>query len=116
MKPLKIKNDDGDTIEIKYDADGGIKIRHSDIDPKLWGELHEYAKRVRQPGLQSFLEEKGIDLDNPEAKEVAEKLGKLGGYTVLRGKTYSINSQEVAMIHEAIKQAGGIVPNWSSRP
>lgn len=113
MKPLNIKNEYGETIQIKYDAEGTIKIRHSDIDPKSWGELHEFAKRMRQPGVQSFLAEKGIDSDNAQAKELAERMG---GYMVIRGKSYLINAQEMAMILEAIRQSGGIVPNWSNRP
>lgn len=117
MKPLTIKNEYGETIEIKYDADGVIEIRHSDIDPKSWGELHQYDQRLRQASLQSFLEKKGIDLSSPEVKGMVKELGgRLGGYIVLRGKNYEVNSQEVALIHEAIKQAGGMVPNWSNRP
>lgn len=113
MKPLKIKNEYGEIIEIKHDADGAIKIRHSDIDPKRWGELHEYAKRMSQPKVKSYMAGKGIDLDKPGAKEL---LGKMGGYIVIRGESYIINADELSRIHEAVKQAGGVVPNWSSQP
>ncbi len=41
MKPISVQNEDGETIEIKQDADGVIKIRHSDIDPKSFGVLRE---------------------------------------------------------------------------
>jgi hypothetical protein len=27
-----------------------------------------------------------------------------------------INAEEIALIHQAVKQHGGIVPNWSSQP
>jgi hypothetical protein len=116
MKPIRIKNDYGETIEIKYDAEGGIKIRHSDIDPKRWGELHEYEKRLRQPEIHDALAVKGIDLSKPETREALDAISAMGGYTLLRGKSYIISAKEVAMIHEAIKQAGGIIPNWSNRP
>jgi hypothetical protein len=111
MKPIKIQNEHGETIEIKYDDDGVIKIRHSDIDPKTWAELHEYSKRIRQPEIKAAMEAKGV-LDTPEAKELA---ARFGGYVIVRGKSYIVNFEEVALIHEAVKQAGGIVPNWSSR-
>ena len=111
MKPIKIKNEEGEPIEIKFDADGRIKIRHSDIDAKSWGKLHEYAKRMKVPKLKSLAAGNEIDLDSPEAKIVAEMLG---GYMVLRGKTYMIGAQELSLIKEAVKQAGGIIPNWSS--
>ena len=110
MKPIKIDNEYGETIEIKWDGEGNIKIRHSDVHPKLWGELHEYAKRMRIPEFKAAMEAHGI-LDTPEAKEMA---AKFGGYMLLRGKSYIINAQEIALIHAAIKKAGGIVPNWSS--
>ncbi len=116
MKPIKIKNEYGETIEIKYDAEGNIKIRHSDVDPKYWGQLHEYAKRMRQPKVRSVLASKaidlGVDLNSPEAKRVVEIMG---GYMVLRGKSYIINAEELNMIYDAIRQAGGIIPNWSNR-
>ena len=114
MKPLKIKNEYGETIEIKFDDDGAIKIRHSDIDATAWGKLQQYDKRMRQASVQEFLTKKGIDMSNPlMAGMVKEMAGRAGGYIVLRGKTYQVDAKEIAMIHEAVKQAGGIVPNWS---
>lgn len=112
MKPIKIKNEYGETIEIKFDADGVVQIRHSDIDPKKWAVLHEYAKRMQQPKMKAAMEVNRI-LDTPEAKEIASRFG---GYVVLHGDTHMVNAEEVAMIHEAVKQHGGIVPNWSSQP
>ena len=29
MKPITIKNEDGETMDIKWDADGNIWVRHS---------------------------------------------------------------------------------------
>lgn len=119
MKPIKIANEYGETIEIKYDAEGAIKIRHSDVDPKRWGELHEYSKRMRHPAIQQIFEERlakeGMD-PNINAAQIAAALDQQGAYMVIQGKSYIINAKELAMIHEAIKQAGGIIPNWSNRP
>jgi len=116
MNPIKIENEYGETIEIKSNDDGIIEIRHSDIDSKTWGVLHEYDKRIRQTSLKEFLTKKGIDMSNPLAAKIAEQMaGRAGGYIVLKGKSYIVNAEEVALIHAAIKQAGGIVPNWSSQ-
>ena len=112
MKSVTIKNDSGETIEIKHDSEGVIQIRHSDLDPKSWGELHEYSKRLRQAEIQPFLKSKGLDADSPMIKEAAQLLG---GYVVLGGKSYMISAAELALIHAAVKQDGGIIPNWSNR-
>ena len=113
MKSIKIQNDERETIEIQFNEDGIIKIRHSDIDSKAWGELQEYSKVMRHPGFQAFVAEKGLaDVNAPDAKELAEKLG---GYVVMPdGKSFIISRKEVEAIHSAVKQAGGIVPNWAS--
>ena len=113
MKTLSIQNASGETIKIKCDPEGRVRICHSDIDAKQFGELHEYAKRAKQPKLQSFLGVQGIDTSSEDFKKVAHLLG---GYMVLRGKTYMVSAEEVVLIHDAITKAGGIVPNWSSRP
>lgn len=63
--------------------------------------------------MQAKLAAKGIDPNYPEAKEMAKRMG---GYMVIRGKSYIINAEELTLIHEAVKQHGGIVPNWSSQP
>lgn len=113
MKIITLKNSDGETIEVEYTPDGAIRIRHSDIDPKAFGEFHEFSKRLRQAGPRSLAQSKGVDPSSPEVKAMAERLG---GYMVLRGETYTINAEETALILEAIKQDGGVVPNWSNRP
>lgn len=112
MKPIKIKNEEGETIEIKWDADGSISIRHSDIDKKNFGWLREYSKTSRQPKAAAFLKERGIDVSHPLVKEL---LPKAGASLVIRRKSYHIGADEVALICEAVKKHGGIVPNWSSR-
>ena len=112
MKPIKIKNEFGETIEIKFDAEGVIKIRHHDIDPKKWAVLHEYAKRLRQPEIKAAMKAKGA-FDTPEAMDFARRMG---GYLLLNGDQQIVNAEEVAIIHAAVKQAGGIIPNWSSEP
>jgi len=113
MQPTQIKNSEGETIEIQWDDEGVIKIRHSDIDRNVWSELHEYSKRMNQSGPRAALEKSGINAEDELAKQVA---AKLGGYIVIDGKSFGISADEIAMIHDAIKKAGGIIPNWSNRP
>ena len=112
MKPIKIENENGETIEIKFDAEGVIQIRHADIDPEKWAILHEYAKRIKQPEIKAAMEARGA-FNTPEAKEF---LVRMGGYVILRNDLQIVNAEEVALIHAAVKQAGGIVLNWSNRP
>ena len=109
MKPIAIKNEDGEIIEIKWDADGKIFIRHSDIDKKRFGELREYTKVAREPKFKKILKDKGVD--SPMA---AELMGRMGGYLVIDGESYIISAKEISMIFETVKLNGGIVPNWSS--
>lgn len=115
MNPIVIKNQQGETIEIKCDSDGVIYIKHSDINPKEWGELHEYTKRLRQSSTKEYFDKNApqVNLDSPEAKQI---MGALGGYMVIDGKSYMINGEELGLIHAAVKQSGGIIPNWSNRP
>jgi YD repeat-containing protein len=109
MKPVSVKNEDGDTIEISWDADGNIQIRHSAIDRERFGQLHEYSKRLRHPGLKRRLAEQGLDV--PEAKALVEKLG---GYMMLGSEQFSISAGDISLILEAVKLNGGILPNWSA--
>lgn len=111
MKPIAIKNESGEVIEVKWDKDGNIFIRHSDIDKKQFGQLREYSKVIREPRTKEFLESHGINADHPIAKEL---LPKMGGYIVIDGESRIINAQELAVIFETVKLNGGIVPNWSS--
>jgi hypothetical protein len=114
MKMISVTNEYGETIEIKQDADGVIKLRHSDIDPKRFGVFHEYSKRIRQPEIAETLKRKGFGSE-AVAAALASPLGKvIGGYIVIAGHSYIINSEETALIHDAIKKHGGIAPNWSS--
>ena len=107
MKSLSIKNGFGETIEIKRDSDGKIKIRHSDIDPKLWGELRESTTRLSDPRFQSFLKKKGTDISGMDPKILAALEGvikaEIGHFILLGGKIYNISSDEITMITEAIK-------------
>ena len=117
MKPISVKNEYGETIDIKWDADGNIQIRHSDIDPKRWGDLHEHSKRIRQAGPRALAEQvaqaRGIDLESPEAKEM---MARLGGYMVIDSESYIVSAKELKLIHDAVRQAGGVIANWSNRP
>ena len=75
MNPIKLKHEDGETIEMKWDADGNIQLWHSDLGRKKFGRFHEYAKKMRQPQVEAFFKEKGIDATSPQARELLEKMG-----------------------------------------
>jgi hypothetical protein len=117
MKTIILKNKDGETIEVQSGADGQIRIRHSAIDRKAFGEFHEWSKRLKQPKAISALKQRGIDLESEEGKQAVSFLAKVGGYVVIRGELQAreITAEETALIYDAIKSSGGIVPNWSNR-
>ena len=103
MKTVTLHNEYGETIEIKRGKEAGvINIRHSDVDPKRFGRYHEFAERMRHPDAAAFLKQKRIDPTDPKVVAALETVG--GGYMVLHSHAYILNSQEVAMIRDAIKQ------------
>ena len=113
MKPIAIKNADGEIIEIKWDLDGNIQIKHSDIGLKDFAPLHDRAKKMQQPDAVACLKAKGVA---PSSEMVKEMATRMGGYiTDGSGETFSISAEELALIYETVKINGGIVPNWSSR-
>jgi YD repeat-containing protein len=113
MKPIVLKNEFGEKMEVMWDDDGNIRVRHSDIDPTKFGELHEYSKQSRPPALGARLRTKGFD---PTSSTSHELLGKMGACLVIEGKSYIIGRDEAAMIYDAVKQHGGIIPNRSAEP
>lgn len=110
MRPIAVKNDLGEKIEIKWDADGNIQVRHSDIDRRHFGLFREFAKRIRQPSVKQGMEAKGL---NPSFTESQAMLGRLGGhgYIVIGDKCFDLSVDEVRLILETVKLNGGIVPN-----
>jgi len=111
MQPITTKNENGETMEIKWDDDGNIQVRHSDIDKKRFGQLCELSKRSRQPGLKQFLKGRGIDADSPDVQAL---LARMGSVLVIEGRSFTINAEETALILDTVKRNGGILPNWSS--
>lgn len=79
MNPIKFKNSDGETIEIKRAADGKIKVRHSDFGEEF-GDYLDAEIRMENPSLT-----------------VAHS-------AIVFGKLCSLNRAETDKIKEAIKQ------------
>lgn len=117
MKPIAVKNSYGETIEVKWDADGNIQVRHSDVDKRRFGQFCELAKRLRQPSLREhlnkYLAAQGTTIDDPLVQQL---LGQLGSLLVIDGRSFAISAEETALILQTVKQNGGILPNWSNRP
>jgi YD repeat-containing protein len=112
-KPIAIKNEYGETIEIKWDDEGNIQVRRSDIDKERFGQRRELTKWSRLPEVKNSLKARGVDMKNPE---IAALLGRLGSLLVIDGQKFTINAEETALILDTVKRNGGILPNWSSRP
>jgi hypothetical protein len=80
MKSIQIKNEHGETIEIKRDSDGKIKLRHSD-----WGdEFGEYLDAEIRMNESSGL--------------------PLAHSAIVFGRLCSLNREETQNIKSAIKQ------------
>lgn len=111
MNVLKLTNNYGETIELKRGARGEIRIRHSDVDPKKWGRFVEYGQRVGELGvpgglaglMKSAAEQAGLRTDSEEFRK-AEAYLQANAVMVLRGTSYLLNAEEVAMIRQAIKR------------
>jgi hypothetical protein len=82
-----VKTDGGGSVEIKVNADGGILIRHSQINPETWAELQDYKQK-----------ESGVD----------ELIPKQGGYVVVGEREFRLNQREMDMIKEAVRQFDGM--------
>lgn len=107
MKVITLKNEYGETIELKRGTRGEIRMRHSDVDEKVWGRFVNYADYARELGVPGGLA--GI------VKAVAEKVGvsdtdrdAMGALMashavmVLRRRSWILNGEEIAMIRKAI--------------
>jgi len=113
MNPITVKNEHGETIEVKWDDDGNLEIRHPDINKERFGKFHKFTSRINQPQVAKFVKGKGLNPDDPMVKEM---LARMGGYLDIDGATYLINAEETQLIFDAVQKNGGIVPNWSGQP
>jgi hypothetical protein len=95
VKSITLKNEFGETIEVRRGEDGGIQIRHSDIDRKRFCEFRE----ITEPIADKVVAELFVKLGKNASKAI-------GSYALLDGNSNVINPDETAMIREAIKQLG----------
>ena len=105
MKTITLKNEDGEIIEVKREASGEIRVRHSGKDKETFGEFREMEKVIKEPGMVELLAEKGIDKNHPL---YAEAVGKLEGFAYLNLKIGDegvlLSKEDAELIREAIKQ------------
>jgi hypothetical protein len=108
MKSITFKNSSGETIDVKRGEKGVIKLRHSDINPKRFGQYREYAVRdsLQKPGATDFFAKKGFDVTDPKIRDLMAHTMEIAGagYMLLSNKIYYLNGEEVAMIRDSIKK------------
>ena len=80
MKPITVRNEDGETIEVRKTVAGAIEIRHSDISKEEWGEFQDIGLTIRGK----------------------EAIGKVK----IAGKSCILDSKELTLIREAVRQLG----------
>ncbi len=93
MKSIKMKNEEGETFEIKREPDGSIKICHSDMDATAFGDFVDLEHvwelaTMRIPGLQQY-------------RPAVKKYG-FDAIMMLQGKSYILGADEISSIREAI--------------
>lgn len=76
------------------------------------GEFHDYSKGIKLPAAQDALAKRGLDTTSALVREADQKLG---GYVLLGDRMCIVSVKDTEMIYAAIKQAGGILPNWAAR-
>ena len=106
VKTITLKNEYGETIEVRRGPDGKIQVRHSDVDPKEFGEFRDYAERnsLIKKVVASY---GGLATDDSELKQAEAILdGAFVAGVVIRGHSYNLNSDEARLIRDAIKQLG----------
>jgi hypothetical protein len=102
MKTITLKNEHGETIELRAGEKGGFQVRHSDCTGLEWGDYFPNGKAMSTPeSLKSFRQE-GIDPKSPEFKMLYAMTG--GGHLKLNGENLILSPEEIEMINEAIKQ------------
>ncbi len=82
MNSITLKNADGETIEVKRDSDGKIKIRHSDFDAESFGDF----------------------LDAVTTQVLGNQTVPISHGSIIYGKSCILSSDEVLSIREAIKK------------
>lgn len=105
MKTITLKNEHGETIEVRRGGSSGIEVRHSDRSGEEWGAYYEHPDQ--HPELKSIAQKAvadGIDIRNPVAIEVLFHLHQLGYRLILKDEDLILSSEEVSMINGAIAQ------------
>lgn len=108
VNSITLKNDCGETIEVRRSETGAVEVKHSDIGGADWLVFRETNVVKDDPRFLKILKSKGIDPGSTEYKLALEMGDSIfgGAYLVQNGKTYNLNADEVGMIREAITQLG----------
>jgi hypothetical protein len=102
MKIITLKNEHGETIQVRHGIGGGIQVRHSDITGQEWADYFSKGEDMTEPGKAAFFADAGIDVKSPEFQKIHAALG--AGHMVFNEKDCILDREEVAMIEEAIKR------------
>ena len=70
MKTISLKNEHGETIELRRGIGGGFQIRHSDITGLEWADYYTKAEDMSAPSKAEFFAKSGIDVNSPEFQKV----------------------------------------------
>ena len=102
MKPISLKNEHGEKIDVRRGIGGGIQIRHSSITGQDWAEYFSEGEDMTEAGKAAFFADKGIELNSPLLQKIHDTLG--GGRMVFNDRDCILDCDEVRMVVEAIRQ------------
>ena len=105
-KTITVKNEEGETIEVKRGKDHGVDIilvRHLGKDAQSFGEFNTIEMLAKDPKAWDFLAKKGFYTNSELGKDILGKMGA-SGFLVIDGSQLIIGPQDGELILKAIKQ------------
>ena len=106
MKVITLKNEDGETVEVKrgkiHNSDV-VLVRHSGKDADNFGEFNTVEMLTSGQKAWEFFAKRGIYTNSEAGKEALGKMG-FAGLLVINGEQLLVGPEDGKLICEAIKQ------------
>lgn len=99
MKTITLKNEEGDTIEVKRGKGDMILVRHSDKDAEKFGEFNTVEMLAKGPKWEEFVAEEGMDISSELGKKAMEKMKYLA-FLVIDGEQILIGPTDGKLISD----------------
>ena len=105
MKTITLKNEYGETIEVRRGGVSGVQVRHSDCTGDEWAEYYQHPKDYpKLPSIAENVIKAGGKLESPPAIEALSAFTRLGVRLILKGEDLILSDEEIKLINGAITQ------------